>query len=96
MMLYPVLLYNDATSGVPKHTYSTGTKLYCMIRRTIGSDPDATDKTKVTSNFEIVVRIDNTVYTVEDKIVWNGFAMKIKNIEQIDIWYQKLICFSEY
>jgi hypothetical protein len=95
--LYSLTLYNDATTGVPKATYSgTGTDLYAMVRRAIGSDPTGDDKTKVVSNYEITIRIDSTVIKVEDKIVWDSRNMIIKDIQQIDIWYQKLICYNEY
>ena len=71
--LYSITGYNDAVTGAPKRTFDTvGKQIYAKVRRAIGSDPTAADKTKVVSNFEIMVRIDTIVYKVEDKIVYNG------------------------
>lgn len=105
--LYPITGYNDAVTGAPKRTFdTTGKQIYAKVRRSIGSMPDAgnntnsvsssSDKTKVVSNFEIMVRIDSIVYKVEDKIVYDGFTLYIKDIKQVDIWYQTLICYDEY
>lgn len=95
--LYSITGYNDAVTGAPKRTFdTTGKQIYAKVRRAIGSDPTAADKTKVVSNFEIMVRIDTIVYKVEDKIVYDGFTLYIKDIKQVDIWYQTLICYDEY
>jgi len=95
--LYPITGYNDAVTGAPKRTFDTvGKQIYAKVRRAIGSDPTAADKTKVVSNFEIMVRIDTITYKVEDKIVYDGFTLYIKDIKQVDIWYQTLICYDEY
>ena len=95
--LYPITGYNDAVTGAPKRTFeTTGKQIYAKVRRAIGSDPTAADKTKVVSNFEIMVRIDTITYKVEDKIVYDGFTLYIKDIKQVDIWYQTLICYDEY
>ena len=107
VILYPITGYNDVVTGVPKRTFSaTGTTVYAKVRRSIASDPTApssnsnlrssSDKTKVVYNVEVTVRIDNVVYNVEDKIIWDNRTMYIKDIKQIDIWFQNLICFDEY
>lgn len=95
--LYPIIGYNDPITGAPKKTYeSIGKPIYAKVRRTLGSEPTTDDKTKVVSNWEITVRIDSIAYKVEDRIVYDVFNMSIKDIQQIDIWYQKLICYHEY
>lgn len=96
--LYSLIGYNNAITGLPGKTYSSdGVGLFAMVRRSLGSKMDVKDdKTAIESNFEITVRIDTTVYKAEDKIVWDGHTMYIRDIQQIDLWYQKLICFREY
>jgi len=105
--LYPITGYNDAVTGVPKRTFDTvGRQIYAKVRRAIGSMPDAgnisnsvsasSDKTKVVSNFEITVRIDSIVYKVEDKVIYDGFTLYIKDIKQVDLLYQTLMCYDEY
>jgi hypothetical protein len=102
--LHSITLYNSTANGVPTHTYnSVGLDIWAMVRRGLSStqdnadrSSDSSDKTKVVSNFEITVRIESIVYKVEDKIIWDDRTMYIKDIQQIDNWYQKLICYHEY
>lgn len=96
--LYSLTGYNDSTTGLPGKTYSTtAIGAFAMVRRSLGSKMDTKDdKTTMESNFEITVRIDSIVYKPEDKLVWDGHTMYIRDIQQIDLWYQKLICFREY
>jgi len=95
--LHSITLYNSTANGVPTHSYnSVGLDIWAMVRRGLSSTPETADKTKVVSTFEITVRIESIVYKVEDKIIWDGHTMYIKDIQQIDNWYQKLICYYEY
>ncbi len=95
--LHSITVYNSTVNGVPTQTYnSVGLDIWAMVRRGLSSMPETADKTKVVSNFEITVRIESIVYKVEDKIVWDDRTMYIKDIQQIDTWYQKLICYHEY
>jgi len=96
--LHPITGYSDPDTGLPTKTYNTtATAAFAMVRRAIGAKQETKDdKTKVESNFEITVRIDSIAYKVEDKIVWDGHTMYIRDIDQIDLVYQKLICFREY
>jgi len=96
--LYSLTGYNNAITGLPGKTYSdTAVGVFAMVRRALGSKQETKDdKTAIESNFEITVRIDTIVYKAEDKIIWDGHTMYIRDIDQIDLWYQKLICFREY
>lgn len=93
--LYPITGYNNNTTGLPDRTYGTAVPIYAKVRRTLASTQEG-DKTKVVNNWSITTRIDSIAYKPDDKIVWSDFTMHIKDIQQIDIYYQNLICYNEY
>lgn len=94
--LYPLTEYNDPNTGLPIKVYGpSDIKIYGKVRRTIGSSNDS-DKVKVVNSWTITVRIDSIAYKVEDKITWSTHHMIIKEINQVDMYYQNLICYDEH
>jgi hypothetical protein len=95
LTLQPVNAYNDTANGVPMHAYSTpGTDIYCSVMRSTKSVQDD-DKTKSVQDMKFVVRLDDIIYTIEDRIVYAGQNYFIKDIIDIDLWYRSLICYKE-
>lgn len=93
--IHHLVSYNDAATGLPKKEYEQHKIIHAKVRRSIGADINDPDKTKRVTTFEIIMRIDNTIINVEDRVVWQANTLTVKEIEQIDIWYQKLTCYKE-
>jgi len=91
---HPITAHNDAT-GLPSPQYGTAQNIYAKVRLTLASIIKD-DKSQVVHNYTITTRIDSRVYNIDDKIVYNGKTMYIKSIDQLDIWFQNLVCYYEY
>lgn len=94
--LYPITGYNNTQNGTPGHTYnSTYTDVWCKaVLSTELSDSE--DKNHTIQKYTLTVRKDEIVYKLEDKIVLNNRTIYIKEIKEIDIWYQSLTCTEQH
>jgi head-tail adaptor len=85
--------YNDPTTGAPKKTFGTPFKIYAKVRSAIGVNPDADDKNTQSTSLEVIVIKESHQIETEDRLTFGDKHFNIKLIEDMDIYFKKLICF---
>jgi hypothetical protein len=95
MTLYPITGYNDPTNGAPSQTFGPGQDIYCAAKlntKAVIKD----DKTYSVQEYSITVSRDDITYKIQDKVTINGRTLYIRDIKDIDLWFQQLICTDEH